>query len=364
MYYLKRIRNNWRKLIALIFVMLVGNTYFVSKCFQFYQQYKTTTTNHEDVKENACVSIYDPRNKCPNVAPVPVNETLLRSYKCNNCTPTVFEYLGDSVNKCRSHGSEDILIFIFSSKKDIAYKHRRRMVRKTWGSNEQQSRFGFRLLFLIGRYKNMSNDKLQPDEIMVDMEDEYRNLTYKTISMFHFVLTFCHQFKYIVKTDDDTVFNIPMLRATITETDMRNQIIGHCFIPASPPLRDPSNPYHVTYKEYPFNFYPHYCSGSGYVMHQHTLAKIYKTMPNVPLLAMEDVFVGISAFHASISLVHSNGFWAFRIAEGLYEKTLQRFCYHIVLLHYITPEEGFQIWTRYARHCKNMGFVTSGMNSN
>ena len=197
--------------------MFVGNTYFISKCFQFYfyQQYKTNLTNHKDVKENACVSIYDPRNKCPNVAPVPVNETLLRTYKCNNCTRTMFEYLGDSVNKCRSLGSEDILIIMFSSKKGIAYKHRRHMVRETWGSNEQQSRFSFRLLFLIGRYKNMSKDKLQPDEIMVDMEDEYRNLTYKTISMFHFVHTYCHQFKYIVKTDDDTVFNIPMLRATI-----------------------------------------------------------------------------------------------------------------------------------------------------
>ena len=349
---LQRIRTIRPRLLIILFVVFWGNMYFVSRCYRFSQQNKRYLTYDDADIENDCVSIYDPRNKCPNFAPVPVNETLLRTYKCNNCTQTFFEYFGNQSNKCKVHGSEDILIIVFSSRKEDSFKDRRNMIKKTWGSKEQQSRFGFKLLFLIGRLKNMTKDNLQPDEIIVDTEEEYRTLTYKTISMFHFIYTYCRQFKYIVKTDDDSVFNIPKLRATIRETDMRNQIVGHCFIPANPPVWNRSNPYHVTYKEYPFNFYPNYCSGSGYVMHWRTLNKMYKMMPNIPLIAMEDVFVGIAAFHASISLVHSHGFWAFRIADQFYERTIRRFCKHIVLLHYVTPTEGFEIWTRYAMQCK------------
>ena len=59
-------------------------------------------------------------------------------------------------------------------------------------------------------------------------------------------------------------------------------------------------------------------------------------MSNVPFLAMEDVFVGITAFHASVEIEHSNGFWAFRIAEGFMKKLSEDFViilYCYIILH-------------------------------
>ena len=221
MFVFQRFRNVRYKLMAFLVMVVMTNIYIVSRCCQSIFHNKDSIATDDGIVENECTSIYDPRNKCPNSAPVPVNRTLLRTHKCKNCTKTVFEFLGNPDKKCTARGNEDILIIVFTCKKKGSYEDRRRMVRNTWGSKEQQSLHGFRLLFLLGRYESMTEDTIQPDEMVVDMDEEYRNLTYKTISLFQFSYKYCSHFKYVVKTDDDVIFNIPKLRATIEGSDMK-----------------------------------------------------------------------------------------------------------------------------------------------
>jgi len=59
-----------------------------------------------------------------------------------------------------------------------------------------------------------------------------------------------------------------------------------------PPIRNNSDKWHVTIKEYPHSRYPNYMGGPGYVLAYQAVTKVIAASYKVPFMPMEDVFVG------------------------------------------------------------------------
>ena len=58
------------------------------------------------------------------------------------------------------------------------------------------------------------------------------------------------------------------------------------------PIRDTTDKWHVTVKEYPHDKYPDYMGGPGYVLSYNAAVKVVEASYKVPFMPMEDVFVG------------------------------------------------------------------------
>ncbi|KAI6063241.1 Hexosyltransferase [Aix galericulata] len=50
---------------------------------------------------------------------------------------------------------------------------------------------------------------------------------------------------------------------------------------------------YISYDEYPFSFYPPYCSGMGYILDGNLALRVYEMMNHIRPIKFEDVYVGI-----------------------------------------------------------------------
>ena len=68
---------------------------------------------------------------------------------------------------------------------------------------------------------------LYGDIIQGTFKDTYNNLTLKTVSMLDWVLRYCSDVPFVLKTDDDMYINVPLLLSFIdTKYDVPNIIYG------------------------------------------------------------------------------------------------------------------------------------------
>lgn len=58
------------------------------------------------------------------------------------------------------------------------------------------------------------------------------------------------------------------------------------------PIRDESDKWYVTIEEYPYDVYPDYMGGPGYLLSYLAAQKVVDASYSVKFISMEDVFVG------------------------------------------------------------------------
>ncbi|XP_013409238.1 beta-1,3-galactosyltransferase 5-like [Lingula anatina] len=180
----------------------------------------------------------------------------------------------------------------------------RNIYRKTWGSIHESQGEQIRTLFLLGTSQNRTADEKIEEEnrkfrdiIRVEFVDTYRNLTLKTILGLRWVLRHCPSAFYVMKTDDDVIVQYPKLVDYLLDLPWwrtKHLFMGRLYEP-KPPERDPRVKGYVSEQEYPGALYPAYLAGSGYVMSMDTVRVLHETSRHVPLMPMEDVYLGICA---------------------------------------------------------------------
>ncbi|KAF1493730.1 Beta-1,3-galactosyltransferase 1, partial [Pygoscelis antarcticus] len=85
------------------------------------------------------------------------------------------------------------------------------------------------------------------------------------------------------------------------------------------PLRSKAYKWYVPREVYPNATYPPYCGGPGYVLSGDLAGKIYGIAQTLPVINMEDSFVGI-CLHALGIAVTSSPWGAFNMFRIEYEK--------------------------------------------
>lgn len=198
---------------------------------------------------------------------------------------------------CNKNESLDILVVIHTAPKNI---DRRNAIRKTWG----QPRKGMKVLFLLGGVNDQKlqdnlddEDRKYHDLIQGNFVDAYKNMTYKHIMAFKYVVYYCPWVKYILKTDDDLFVNIPhvmdYMRTTFPKEGQKNLIL--CSImDGSPAIRTPSK-WFISFREYPHSFYPIYCSGFAVIYSYDVAFRLYREAQRGEYLWVDDAFVSGNA---------------------------------------------------------------------
>lgn len=121
--------------------------------------------------------------------------------------------------------------------------------------------------------------------------DTFASVTHKVISGIQFVKLYCQSVKLIVIADDDSMI-LPWNLIQQLPNDLCTDYYGGFFPVVSPPIRNKTDRWYVSYESYKCDWYPRYAFGSMFVLSYHTMNKIFNSVQNVVPLSMDDVFVG------------------------------------------------------------------------
>ncbi|GFS01014.1 beta-1,3-galactosyltransferase 1-like [Elysia marginata] len=193
----------------------------------------------------------------------------------------------------------------------------RDVIRETWGSVALGLRWPgkplsltVRITFVLGvTDKNNRNveDVLHDDILQFDVAETYRNLTRKILLSLQWVLSSCKDVQYVVKVDQDTFANLPLLLSFLKHHGEGNSIYGYIYPGGS--VNRGTTGWGVSKELYPLDQFPVYASGTAYVMSKSAVETLIEMSPHFLSIPIEDAFItGVLATAGSVDRVHVDGF--------------------------------------------------------
>lgn len=203
------------------------------------------------------------------------------------------------------------LIIVVVSKVDNFLQ--RNTIRNTWAS--ELSHLKAAVVFLVGRSLDSRLNKqvvkeaeLYHDVVQVELLDDYKMLTFKSISMLQWLNDYCTNSRFYLKADDDVYVNVENVLREFKRSEDGRFFLCHVFKKA-PPIREHFSKWFVSAEEFSGKFYPTYCSGTAYGFTSSILTPLYRSALQAKVFRMEDVFItGIAAEHIGVKHIHSWGF--------------------------------------------------------
>lgn len=132
---------------------------------------------------------------------------------CIKINPLKYELLLANNNKCDKN--IHLLILVKSS---INNFDRRRIIRKTWGTENRFSDVLTRTVFMLGKSNDIDLEKRIKDEhrqygdiVQYDFIDQYFNNTIKTLNAMKWASTYCNNSRFYFFSDDDMYVSIKNL---------------------------------------------------------------------------------------------------------------------------------------------------------
>ncbi|XP_052080726.1 beta-1,3-galactosyltransferase 5-like [Mytilus californianus] len=214
---------------------------------------------------------------------------------------------------CKQHDKILLAILIFSNPSNI---ERRQVIRETWLSDIKSS---IRYVFVVARNTNSDHKKELQEEIdehkdivQFDFIDSYKNLTFKTVSSFKWIIAVCPRASYVLKIDDDMWLNKKALTSVLEHGAVKGSIGGNCHR-GEPPIRDPGNKYYIPWSSYPYGIYPPFCSGTAYVVDFQVMKGIVNVSKDVPYFPLEDIYVALCMTKLKAKVINLYGFNSVRV---------------------------------------------------
>ncbi|KAM4696032.1 beta-1,3-galactosyltransferase 9 [Rhinophrynus dorsalis] len=237
-----------------------------------------------------------------------------------------------------------LLSIIFSHPEN---RTRRETIRHTWGNDTMFKDFVVVHLFALGRpiseetqSEVLSESQIYKDIVEGNFLDTYHNRTLKMTMMMEWIVTFCPNARFILKTDQQMFVNVKSLADYLLSLEMHTEdlYIGRV-VHQSIPDRDPVSLDFVPMSSYSETYYPDYCSATAMVMSQDVVRKIYLVSEDVTTLVPPDVFIGICSQRTGIVPIHSSRF------SGTKHITYNRCCYKFIFSSSAVGEEELSfIW--------------------
>ncbi|KAM4894809.1 LOW QUALITY PROTEIN: UDP-GalNAc:beta-1,3-N-acetylgalactosaminyltransferase 1 [Sylvia borin] len=237
-----------------------------------------------------------------------------------------------------------LVLLVASSPGDVKA---RRAIRITWGSRD--SWWGQRVLtlFLLGQDTRREHGaaaalSVEDESVLYgdNFLDTYDNLPLKTIMGFQWLSEFCSNARFFMKTNVDVFINIPNLVKLLLQLNSSgNVFIGYPFI-NNFANRGLGRKSFISYEEYPFKFYPPYCSGLGYIL-DGKLALRTELMGHVKPVKFEDVYVGICLNILNVNITIPEGPELFFLHKINFDVCKNR---HLIAVHGLTSSELVQFW--------------------
>lgn len=231
--------------------------------------------------------------------------------KLNNALQDkTYSFSVNNYTLCIANELWDLVIVVISKVDNFI---QRNAIRNTWASEAGQMNVA--VVFLVGQSRN--NDlnhqvskeaELYRDIVQVELVDDYKILTHKSIAMLQWLNDYCTNSKFYLKADDDMYINVDNVIREFKSCKNESFFLCHVFKRA-PPIRDHFSKWYVSTEEFPGHFYPTYCSGTAYGFSTSILSDLYRSALQAKIFRMEDVFItGIAAQQINVKHIHSWGF--------------------------------------------------------
>ena len=184
-----------------------------------------------------------------------------------------------------------LLAFVHSAPSNFA---RRKVIRQTWAHPSTLAPLNVKVVFILGLSLDPTINALVDTEsakysdlVQGNFVDSYKNLTYKHLAGYKWVMRFCNYSKFIMKVDDDAFVDVFKVVSTLKYmflSDYGNSLIAirpagilACSVfPEGTPVRR-NGKWALSHAEYPMTTYPEYCSGVGYFASTDVLFKLFNT---------------------------------------------------------------------------------------
>ena len=182
------------------------------------------------------------------------------------------------------------------------YTERREAIRETWGGaaisgNWPRASISHKitLAFVLGLNHQKGLDELLQEEakkhqdiIQGDFYEDYHNMTLKSLLGLKWVKEHCPHVKYLIKSDDDMIINVPYLLDVLAKTNMTRSLLG--------PYNENSRvmrrgKWSIPLEIFPFYYYPAYESGAAYVISGDLVEPLFTTSQYVPSIFIDDVYI-------------------------------------------------------------------------
>lgn len=225
----------------------------------------------------------------------------------------------------------------------------RRAVRATWGGPRWAGGYPTQTFFALGLPRDgeaalqaaLEREAAQHGDLVQGrFLDTYANLTLKTLALLDWALSRCAGATFIIKADDDVFLNLPALAQHLaTLASPLGTYLGRLHWRV-PPNRDPTSRHHVPAALYAPATFPPYCSGTAYVLSGDAAAALLGVARHMPLLPVEDAFIGLCAWQAGIVPRHLA-----RMA-GSAHCPPDLCCYREILfsIHAVAPSQMLEMW--------------------
>ncbi|XP_067896151.1 beta-1,3-galactosyltransferase 5-like [Heterodontus francisci] len=170
-------------------------------------------------------------------------------------------------------------------------------IRQTWGRNQRtdgKRTVGYFLLGYNTWYQStiLNESFYYMDIIQKNFTDTYNNLTLKVLMGIEWVHKFCPSVSFVMKTDSDMFVNTYYLTELLSAKNRTHFYTG--FIKdKEKPIRYSPSKWYLAKEEYPHSTYPPFCSGTGYVFSGDLAEKIITVSKQIPILKLEDVYIGL-----------------------------------------------------------------------
>uniref|UniRef100_A0A8C0LIU2 Hexosyltransferase n=1 Tax=Canis lupus dingo TaxID=286419 RepID=A0A8C0LIU2_CANLU len=224
----------------------------------------------------------------------------------------------------------------------------RTVIRNTWGKEKNVHGRPIKTFFLLGATASKDLSKVVAQEsqrhrdiIQKDFVDAYFNLTLKTMMGIEWIHRFCPQATFVMKTDSDMFVNVYYLTELLLKKNRTTRFFTGFLKLNEFPIRDKANKWFVSKYEYPWDKYPPFCSGTGYVFSSDVASQVYNVSDSVPFIKLEDVFVGLCLAKLKIRLEELHSEQTF-FPNGLPFSTC-RFK-KIVACHFVKPRNMLSYW--------------------
>ena len=230
----------------------------------------------------------------------------------------------------------------------------------TVGLTKNNSNPKFQHAFVVGGPALASTQRLLLEEnskhgdiIQQSFIESYFNLTLKTLAALEWGTTFCPGAKWIMKVDDDVYVNMDQL-TEVTRKKANTDTVLCSKIFMSMAKRASGHPsglkkFFLTTEEYPYYFFPSYCSGPMYIMSQSVARYIVHVSPDRPFLKFEDVYLGLCLARSPYSITHiPNIDDVFHDVDSLWTMDCDQL-HNYVYIHSVPFELLEQLWKR----CEN-----------
>ncbi len=149
--------------------------------------------------------------------------------------------------------------------------------------------------FIVQRSIYDESDRFE-DIVQGNFVEAYRNLTYKHVMGLRWAASECSFAKYIIKVDDDTVFDVFHLVSYLenleSTLDYANEhLLAGYVLDGKKPIRLQASKWYVTFQEFSEYVYPDYLSGWLYITNPRTARSLVAESQIQPYFWIDDTWV-------------------------------------------------------------------------